>query len=386
METGKGRTKLLVSLSALVALLIYSVTGIAGNLQPGGPPAPTMKTLNEVEPRVPIHASDLPLTITEPNSYYLVEDVYFTSTTSNAISIECNDVTIDLMGYTLKGPDSGGGCGIRMVGRADVEVRNGTVRDFYYGVLEISSAGRGHRIINLRALSNTYRGIQLYGSGHLVKDCAVGESGDRGICSGDGSTVTGNTVYDNGAFGIYLAGTCTVTGNTTHNNSDTGICAGYGSTVSANTSYSNKGDGSTTYGHGILAGGGCTVIGNTAYDNNDTGIYASSGCTVAGNTAGHNYKDGIRVTYGCKVTDNTCYNNGIGGNGAGIHVLYTLNRIDRNSANANNLGIDVDGVNNLIVKNSAAGNTTEYDIVGGNKVGTISTDPTTAGPWDNFDF
>ena len=52
----------------------------------------------------------------------------------------------------------------------------------------------------------------------------------------------------------------------------------------------------------------------------------------------------------------------------------------------NDRGIDVDVTGNLIVKNSASGNTTNYDIAAGNKTGTISTDPTTAGPWDNFSF
>ena len=62
------------------------------------------------------------------------------------------------------------------------------------------------------------------------------------------------------------------------------------------------------------------------------------------------------------------------------------NRIEGNHVTANDRGIDVDSSSNLIVKNSSKGNTTEYDIGGGNKVGTTSTDPTTAGPWDNFDF
>jgi hypothetical protein len=167
----------------LAGLLALSVVTHAGSLQPSAPPGPTMKTLDEVEPRVPIRASDLPLTITEPNSYYLVEDVDFVST-ATAITIECNDVTIDLMGYTLKGPDSGTGSGIYMDGHSNVEIRNGTVRDFYRGIYEQGSAassGEQHRVINVRVMSNEYGGMLLMGYGHLVKDCTAQENGYYGI-------------------------------------------------------------------------------------------------------------------------------------------------------------------------------------------------------------
>ena len=76
MET----TKKLIIL-ALAGFLVFSLLAVAGDLEPNSPPGPTMKTLDEVEPRVPIRASDLPLTISQSGSYYLVEDVTFTDTT-----------------------------------------------------------------------------------------------------------------------------------------------------------------------------------------------------------------------------------------------------------------------------------------------------------------
>ncbi|MHC4575495.1 MAG: hypothetical protein ACYS76_15445 [Planctomycetota bacterium] len=93
----------------------------------------------------------------------------------------------------------------------------------------------------------------------------------------------------------------------------------------------------------------------------------------------------------CLVISNNCVANGWGvGNGAGIHaddVGSDDNRIEGNHVTDNDRGIDVDGTGNIIIKNTASGNAgDDYDIVAGNKVGTISTDPTTAGPWDNFDF
>jgi parallel beta-helix repeat protein len=312
-----------------------------------------MKSLDEVEPRIPIKASDLPLTITQRGSYYLTQDINFTDTTHNVITVGCNDVTIDLMGYTLKGPVSGTYSGIYINGRTNVEVRNGTVRDFSNGIIETGQS-KGHQVVNVRAISNTVYGICLGGLGHLVKDCTAVEN-VLGIAVGTGSTVTGNTASYNSGSGI-SASWSTVTGNT------------------------------ASYNSGGISATWSTVAGNTASYNSEYGIDVGNASTVTGNTANYNTQDGIRFYANNLVTDNTCCYNGNGGDGAGIHAIGYRNRIEGNNVSSNDRGIDVDDANNLIVKNSATGNTTEYDIVGGNKVGTISTDPTTATAWANFDL
>ena len=117
----KKITGIAVCLLALVGLYL----GVqAGDLEPPGPPAPTMKTLDEVEPRIPIHASDLPLTIFSSGSYYLAENI---STAGGGITIAANtnNVTIDLMGFSLSG---GTGRGI-LAGNPskNITVKNGTV-------------------------------------------------------------------------------------------------------------------------------------------------------------------------------------------------------------------------------------------------------------------
>ena len=216
-----------MSVLVLAGLVVFGLTAIGGNLEPSGPPGPTMKTLDEVEPRIPISQADIPLTISTPGSYYLTEDVTAAGT---AITVVVDDVTIDLAGFALVGPGSGTNYGIYMSGRSNVEIRNGTVRDFRYGIRESSSLGQDHRVIDVRAMSNAYSGIFLAGKSHLVKDCTASDNGNSatisvyGIYAGNGNTVTGNTAYENGnsatstVYGIYALSGSTVTGNTTYNN------------------------------------------------------------------------------------------------------------------------------------------------------------------------
>src|SRR5260370_6407387 len=68
-----------------------------GNLAPPGAPAPTMKSLDQIEARTPI--SSAPFTISAPGSYYLTKDL--SVTTGNGITISADNVTLDLNGFTI---------------------------------------------------------------------------------------------------------------------------------------------------------------------------------------------------------------------------------------------------------------------------------------------
>ena len=76
----------------------------------------------------------LPYTITSPGLYYLSNNLTSSETSNNAITVNADDVTIDLMGFCLTGPGKGSGTsnnGIMVAAtRTNVEIRNGSIKAF----------------------------------------------------------------------------------------------------------------------------------------------------------------------------------------------------------------------------------------------------------------
>jgi len=230
--------------------------------------------------------TSLPYDITARGYYKINTNL---TSTGTGITVKANNVTIDLNGYTIAGNKTNTSRGIYMNGRSNIEIRNGTIRDFgSHGIFEESLSGHSHRVINVRVMNNKGIGIILLGSNHMVKDCTASNNVSYGIYTKSGSTVSGNTAYGNG---------------------DSGIATGAGSTVSGNTAYNNVN-------YGIDAASGCTVTGNTAYANGNDGIYAASGCTVKNNTSYYNEEYGIYLTGYDLVDGNTAYQN----NQAGVYA------------------------------------------------------------------
>jgi len=323
-----------VAVIAAIAGAFLSQCTFAGQLSPPGPPTSgTMKPLSEIEPRIPIRQADIPLTISTSGSYYLVENI---TASQNAINVFADDVTIDLQGFTIKGSDSVGSCGFNMFGRRNVEIRNGTIRDFSTALSDTSTGCQDLSFVNLRVISNLANGIVATGSNVLVEKCTLSQNGSTSASSqyairvGAGATVVGNRVYSNFnsatgmTFGISAGENSRITANTVYKNGAAalaafGIEAREGSAVSENTIY-NIGEHATTLVRGIAAFNGCTVVGNTVsrngtYSVDVWGIFTDSGCTIVRNTSFCNgvsasgMGNGIAMGEHCMVDQNTAYNN-----------------------------------------------------------------------------
>src|SRR3954453_10965339 len=138
-------------LASILASQLLSVSAFSqGNLTPPGPPAPTMKKLDELEPRTNLQATPAPagvdtsnasyhFVINQPGSYYLSANILVTKT--NGIQINAEGVTLDLNGFQLsRVSPSGYGIEITTAG-VRTTVRNGTVKGFLFGIVSNSRTG-----------------------------------------------------------------------------------------------------------------------------------------------------------------------------------------------------------------------------------------------------
>lgn len=164
--------------------------------------------------------TSLPCTISTPGFYFLGRDL---ETTGTGITVTTDNVTIDLMGCTLSGNSTAGNQGIVISGRSNVEIRNGTVRNFQNGIHSITS-GNNCRIINIRALSNLQSGIKLLGTGHLITNCNASNNNGRGISqSGYIAIISNNVAAGNGGNGIDCTSGANLIGNAVYNNGEYGF-------------------------------------------------------------------------------------------------------------------------------------------------------------------
>ena len=304
---------LLWMVTILVTIAGVLMTGLAsaGSLEPVAAPSSTMKTLDEVEPRIAIPASSTgadTYSISQSGSYYLAGDRVCSR---NGILVNADNVTIDLMEYSLIGLGTGEYNGIDINARLNVEIRNGTIRNFDTGIQDLNTEINGHRIIDARILLNTKSGIDLKGSGNYVKGCTITDNGANitlayGIYSGAKSIVVDNIVNNNG----------------TNSGGIRAISAGFSSRVAGNLVTKNGYSASSSV-LGIIVGDFSTVTGNTCNENGEGaggdvyGMYVGGGSTVTGNTSGLNGQNGEGTAYGiyiafsgnCLIDQNTAYLN-----------------------------------------------------------------------------
>jgi hypothetical protein len=176
--------------------------------------------------------TSLPKTITAPGFYYVSGNL--TCPSGNGITVNSDDVTIDLMGFRLSGnPGSHGISG----STHNVEVRNGTLSGWNHA---IDLWGTQCRVINLRAQGNSY-GINVgTNGGHVVKGCTLKDNTDTGIFASD-STISNNVISaSTGAF-YGIVGDGIISGNRVTGAHNWGIFCTGPANIIGNTVYSSSG-------------------------------------------------------------------------------------------------------------------------------------------------
>ncbi len=151
-------------------------------------------TAKEATGLIEISQKDMPLTITESGSYILVSNLSINEPNITAIFIPTNNVTIDLNGFTIKGPgkgSSGTGIAINTDDNNNIVVQNGSVKHFWLGV---HLPGNNNRAENVRVSHCEGDGI-FAGRCSVIQNCQVAFCG-AGVNTDYGSMVINNTIYD----------------------------------------------------------------------------------------------------------------------------------------------------------------------------------------------
>jgi parallel beta-helix repeat protein len=373
--------KLIISTFSIMFMAIH--VQAQGGLAPTAAPAPTMKTLQQVEPRIDLATvsgdASYHHVITNSGSYYLSNNLGVTL--ANGISISVAGVTLDLNGFEISRASGSGVRGISIASGGDrVTVRNGTIVGFQYGIqddtysksclyekLAVSGCtsygmftGTASRIIDCRAHGNPGTGI-ISGSGASLDGCTASNNGGDGIYVGSGSSLNGCTADKNqGSYGIRAGNGSSLANCSAYDNEATGIRAGNGSSLANCSASSNKSTGIYTPGGSSLDG--CTASGN----NGAYGIYAGIVSSLRGCTARDNYSSasssyGIYAGSGSTVVECSAYSNshtnspGTSVQGLGIYVGFGSTVKDCTAGYNEGDGIRIDG------SCAASGNTCYYN-------------------------
>jgi len=224
---------------AMVVIGVVLLPAIGGPLNPpAGPPASTPGP----EPQIAVNATNTPgdptsvFRIDLPGSYYLAGNVIGVAA-RNGITITASNVTLDLMGFEVRGADGQASLdGIRVggVGGVNIAVLNGSVSGWGGDGIDAFTGAGNVRIEGVSVSANGGDGIRV-GINCMVSRCAVfGNVGD-GIEAGEASIIGACTSRSNG-LGIRAGDVRSITDCIVSHSVNNGIQASSGCRISGNVS------------------------------------------------------------------------------------------------------------------------------------------------------
>jgi len=132
-------------------------------------------------------SASFPVTITESGSYRLTSNLTTDSVNTTLIEVNANNVSIDLNGFSLLGPNAGAGTGdgINASGNVHTTIRNGSIQGMGSDGIVIGSTSYLEELV---VVQNGGRGIAASGSiGSLFRRLVVWGNDNGGVVSAGGS-------------------------------------------------------------------------------------------------------------------------------------------------------------------------------------------------------
>jgi parallel beta-helix repeat protein len=400
MKITPARPHIGLTLAFILVITCQTSTCLCqGSLTPPGAPAPIFKTLQQIEPRTPI--SSLPFTINASGSYYVTGNLTGVAG-QDGITVNADDVTMDLGGFELIGPGSGSAIsGVNVINsHVNFTIRNGTVRG--WGGFGIALGAKG-TADHCQVRGNGADGINGFSSCKLIACTAVGQTGltSAGIHVDSQGVLIDCVATDNTGDGIYAGGSSALNACVASSNGGGGFGSGFRlgdrnalRDCAANGNHLDGFDAGAVetltnclatfnFGNGFsFSGGGCSLSNCTAYGNssngfavadtsslqnctastNSIGILTTDGTSLLNCSAGHNSGSaGIQVGNECTLNNCTATSN----SGDGIHVADRC-QITGSTSNSNGSGANGSGITaglRALVKNCNASNNQKSGIV-----------------------